>query len=665
MKENHLQVFLLEMGELLEEVEQTMLALEEDMNNIELIGRGFRAIHTMKGSSSMFGFERISSFLHKIENVYDLVRNGSLTLNSQIITLTLRAGDIIKKIIDNEDVNEIEINGITSQFASFLNSSSEQDINSVKSSITTNQERTQSNGNSKFKILFAPTENIFLTGTNPLLILRELADLGKTQINANIDVPNLDKIEPTLCYTKWEILLETDKDFNTIKDVFIFVEDDCLLEITAIKEDIIEEVAEKENSPTQIENLEKSDTTQSKKVATSQKDSIASIRVNSDKLDELVNLVGELVIVQARLTQIASKKNDLDLLNISEEVERLTWNLRDSTLNIRMLAIGTTFNKFKRLVRDLSLDLNKDVELTTSGGETEIDKTVIEKLNDPLIHIIRNSIDHGIESPDKRIANNKQKTGTIHLKASQSGGYVFIKISDDGAGLDRNKILQKAIEKGLAQPDKEYSDNEIYNFIFLPGFSTAALVTNVSGRGVGMDVVKRSIEGLRGTVEIDSELGKGTVVTCKLPLTLAIIEGLLVKVANDYFVIPLSQVEECVDNTNQKVFNKNGRSLIEIRGSLIPFISLHRLFELQHDENQREQFVIIKDSGYKIGITVDQIIGEQQVVIKSMGSVFKKVDSISGATILGDGSVALILDVLSLISKAEKDENSFTNNMFS
>lgn len=659
MKESHLQVFLLEANELLDEIEHTLLALEEDLNNSELISRAFRALHTLKGSGAMFGFDAIASFLHKIENVFDLIRNGELNLNSQIITLTLKSGDIIKKMLENQPIDENEIANINENFASFLNTgvSGEPSSSISESNIETNSNL------KKYIIKFAPTETIFMSGTNPLLLIRELTELGESKIKAESSIPVLDQLDPTLCYVKWEIELVSERSINDIKDVFIFVEDDCILEISeeVIQTGIFENTINvKEDC--EIVNDELAQTISKKTTAEVPKEVITSIRVNSDKLDELVNLVGELVIVQARLTQIAVKQNNLDLLSISEEVERLTWNLRDSTLNIRMLAIGTTFNKFKRLVRDLSMNLKKEVELVTNGGETEIDKTVIEKLNDPLIHIIRNSIDHGIESPEDRIKNGKSSVGEIKISAAQSGGYVYIKISDDGAGLDKNRILKKAIEKGLASWEKEYSDSEIYHFVFLPGFSTAASITSVSGRGVGMDVVKRSIETLRGTVEIDSNPGVGTVVTCKLPLTLAIIEGLLVRVSNEYFVIPLSQVEECVEYHTQKSFNRHGRSLIEIRGKLIPYISLNQVFELIPEYNPREQVVIIKDSEYKIGIKVDQIIGEQQVVIKSMGIVFKNVETISGATILGDGSVALILDVFNLIAKVEKSEQAYTNS---
>jgi len=369
-----------------------------------------------------------------------------------------------------------------------------------------------------------------------------------------------------------------------------------------------------------------------------------------------VNLVGELVTVQARLTQFSAKKNDPDLVGIAEEVERLSAELRDISMGIRMLPIGTTFAKFKRLVRDLSAELKKDIAFIMEGEETELDKTVIDRLSDPLVHLIRNSIDHGIESPDTRLAAGKTAQGTIRLSAEHSGAHVLISIADDGAGLDAEVIRAKAVEKGIITAEETLSEQELHSLIFAPGFSTAKNVTSVSGRGVGMDVVRSNIESLGGIVEIQSTKGIGTTITLKLPLTLAIIDGLLVNIANDSYVLPLSAVVECVELTQADRKQAHGRHLIKVRDEIIPFIPLREVFTVNGSIPPIEQVVITDLGGKRIGFVVDRVIGQHQTVIKTMGNLLKNIDNISGATILGDGSVALILDILKLMQQTEAIE---------
>jgi two-component system chemotaxis sensor kinase CheA len=378
--------------------------------------------------------------------------------------------------------------------------------------------------------------------------------------------------------------------------------------------------------------------------------------VAADKLDTLVDLVGELVTVQASLSRKAAQEEDAELLAISEKVERLTVELRDNTMGIRMLPIGTTFSKFKRLVRDLSGELGKEVVLATEGGETELDKTVIERLNDPLVHIIRNCIDHGIESPESREASQKPRHGTVTLSAVHSGAEVLIRISDDGRGLDTEGIRRKAEARGLISPDEELTEKEVYNLIFSPGFSTAERITGVSGRGVGMDVVKRGIENLRGTIEVDVDKGRGMTVTLKLPLTLAIIDGLLVQIGDTSFVAPLSAVEECRELTREDLRRANGRNVLSVRDELVPFVPLRGLFGINGGKPAIEQIVIADLEGYRIGFVVDQIVGEHQTVIKNLGKTYKDAKGISGATILADGTVALILDVSGLAEVARMEE---------
>jgi two-component system chemotaxis sensor kinase CheA len=389
---------------------------------------------------------------------------------------------------------------------------------------------------------------------------------------------------------------------------------------------------------------------QNKKAA----DQASSIRVPAEKLDYLVNMVGELVTVQSRLSQVASEGLHPQLVGIAEEVERLVSELRDTTMSIRMLPIGTTFNKFKRLVHDLSGELGKDINLVTNGGDTELDKTVIERLSDPLVHLIRNSIDHGIETPDLRLAQGKPREGTITLSATHSGANVLIEIADDGAGLNAEAIKAKAIEKGLLLPDANIPERDLFAMIFQPGFSTAQIVTSVSGRGVGMDVVKRNIDALHGKIDISSREGSGTTITLKLPLTLAIIDGLLVEIGEESFVMPLSAVEECVELKRSESSNNHGNNLIMIRGELLPYIILRDLFKIHGSTPSIEQIVTTQVDGRRIGFVVDQVIGQHQTVIKSLGRMYRNADEISGATILGNGRVVLILDLPKLVEKAEQ-----------
>ncbi|MFP4498865.1 MAG: chemotaxis protein CheA, partial [Vulcanimicrobiota bacterium] len=503
-------------------------------------------------------------------------------------------------------------------------------------------------------------------------------------------------------YIQWDIILAGQVSREDIEDVFIFVDDSAKITIEVIDEDS-DILSEEEYKPLgkilsergdiseeDIDNalreqkpvgeilinkgvvskekitsaLEEQKTIRELRARRNQEETTSNIRVSSDKLDKLINLVGEIVIAQARLSQYAANKNQPELEYIAEEVERLTIELRDSTLNIRMVPIETSFSKFKRLVRDLSRDLNKEINLYTFGGDTELDKNVIEKLNDPLVHLIRNSIDHGLETPEERVAKGKPRAGCIELSAFQSGADVMIEIRDDGQGLDEKAIFNKAVQKQLISPDAELSRKEIFSLILQPGFSTSSKVTNISGRGVGMDVVKKCIDQLKGNIIIESEKGRGTIITLKLPLTLAIIEGLLVKINDSFYVIPLYSVEECVELTKRDIKNSNGRHLIEVREELVPYVRLREYFDFSKERPPIEQIVITNHNNHRIGLVVDEVVGEHQTVVKTLGTVYKNINSISGATILGDGTVALILDIVNLIREAEYEELDWIKNTF-
>jgi two-component system chemotaxis sensor kinase CheA len=696
----HANAFIEEAYELLAELEDSLLELEEHPEDKDLIGKVFRAMHTIKGSGAMFGFDDIAAFTHQVESVYDRVRDGALPVTKELINLTLQARDVIKAMLDGpcEEITRGQApNQIVSALGKLLDGeTAPANTTSPGESAPTLPNDSAADVDATYRIRFKPSPGIFATGNNLMLILEELRGLGECAVVARPDnIPLIEVMDPESCYISWDIVLTTNRGMNAIKDVFIFVEDLCEIRIDIVdKETFTDAIGRGENYKRLGEILvERGDITQDqlqnvldekkligemliekgvvtpdevksalveqehvrrvKEKARSKEDDISSVRVPAQKLDMLVNLVGELVTVQARLAQTASLLNDTEVSSISEEVERLTAELRDNTLNMRMLPIGTTFGRFKRLIRDLSQELGKEIEMTTEGAETELDKTVIERLNDPLVHLIRNSIDHGIERPDEREAAGKPRTGTIHLAASHSGANVVIEIRDDGKGLDREAILLKAAERGLVSQNAELTDKEIFGFIFQPGFSTAKEVTSVSGRGVGMDVVKRAIDALRGSIEIASEKGKGTTVTIRLPLSLAIIEGLLVTLGNDSFVLPLSIVEECIELTGDDVERAHGADLAYVRGDIVPYIRLRREFRIKGERPQREQVVVTKVNGSRVGFVVDSVVGEHQTVIKNLGRFYKRVNAVSGATILGDGTVALIVDAAKLATDVE------------
>lgn len=693
MTDTYKEAYIEEANEHLLELEASLLELEETPNDRELIGKVFRSLHTIKGSGAMFGFDDIASFTHEIETVYDKVRDGKIGVTKELIDLTLLAKDQIKAMLSgvmgDEDAT-LKQKEIISGLKNFLNDD-KPSAKQVKNYPDKTLNLESINENLTYRIRFRPFHNIFLTGTNPLTLLDELRSLGECKIVAQVDdIPPLESLSPEYCYTYWDIILTTDKGINAIRDVFIFVEDMCELTITVIesgeiqdKDDSYKKIGEilLEKGDIKKEDLQKALTEKKyigeilvekglvapdkiesalveqehiKKVRDKSKEEIqSSIKVSADKLDKLVNLVGELVTVQARLTQTVSKSDDSELTSIAEEVERLTIEMRDNTLNMRMLPIGTTFGRFKRLVRDLSGELGKEIEMTTEGADVELDKTVIEKINDPLVHLIRNSIDHGIEPPQVRESIGKPRKGKIHISATHSGGNVIITISDDGGGLDKDAILAKALEKGLINSNSDLTEKEIFNFIFHPGFSTAKDITSVSGRGVGMDVVKKSIESLRGSIDITSTKKKGTTVAISLPLTLAIVEGLLVSIDRSYFVIPLSVVQECVELTEADINRANGKNIAYIRGEIVPYIRLRNEFGIGGSRPDIEQIVITYINGERIGFVVDSVIGEHQTVIKNLGRLYRNVEGISGATILGDGTVALIVDVLKIMRNIE------------
>ncbi|MGB7865524.1 MAG: chemotaxis protein CheA, partial [Candidatus Sulfotelmatobacter sp.] len=549
--------FLEEAREILVELESALLALNENRDDKELVGRAFRALHTIKGSGAMFGFDELAAFSHNLENAFDEVRNDRLSVSSELINLSLEALDQIKAMLDEAAgrgaASGVLSAGILGKLRQLTGKAETQAAPTTPPPASLSE---RPKGAARdWHIRFGPGPDLMRHGANPLLLLRELKLLGSLHIKASMAaIPPLGELDAERCYVTWDMVLTTSSSREAIRDVFIFVEDSCELTIESTaapsSTPVVANAVAATPAPEPPKAADKKPPPWGRR-ASDTPDNASSIRVPAAKLDQFVNLVGELVTVQARLVELATRREDPEVVTVSEEIERLTTALRENSISIRMLPIRGTFERFRRLVHDLARDLHKEVELTIEGADTELDKSVIDQLNDPLMHLIRNSMDHGIEPPETRLAAGKRPSATIHLAARHSGASVLITVADDGGGINAAAVRERAIEKGLAAAEAQLSESEIFNFILAPGFSTAQKITDVSGRGVGMDVVRRSVEGLRGTIDIASKPGSGTTVTLRLPLTLAIIDGLLVRVEQAYFVLPLATTLECIELTGQ------------------------------------------------------------------------------------------------------------------
>ena len=668
-RQNPAQTFLQEAEDLLGQIEEITLEVQPDAPVGESIHRLFRAFHTIKGSGAMFGFDTVAAFTHHVETVLDKVRDGLVPVSRELIDLLLAARDQIKLLLESAQTGAAVPTEKGDRIIARLNAllPSQALVAPIK--------KTPASANTGalevFKIHFRPAADVMASGTNPALLLDELRALGACTVTAHTEtVPTLELLQPDQCYLAWDITLTTDKGLNAIKDVFIFVEDTSKLVIQPAgtpppTADTPAPCATPVLAPASTPaNVSPAAPATASAPVTLRKLSArdAVVRVPSERLDRLVNLVGELVMNQSRLSQLALSADVPSLSGPVEELERLVDELRDNVLGIRMMPIGTTFSRFKRLVHDLSAELGKEIELVTEGAETELDKTVLDQLGDPLVHVIRNSIGHGIELPADRERAGKPRHGTIRLTASHVGSNVVITIEDDGKGIDVEAVRAKALEKKLISPSTNLTEKEVLDLIFLPGFSTAKQVTNVSGRGVGMDVVKRQFDALRGQISMSTNAGKGTKLTLTLPLTLAIIDGLLVEISQDQFIVPMSIVTENVELHRSERGRLNGRNVIPVRGELIPYVHLREAFAMPGEEPEIEKIVIVRHGNERVGFVVDRVLGSHQTVIQSLGRFYRDINIVSGTTIMGDGRVALILDVAGIVAHASQQPKTTTND---
>jgi two-component system chemotaxis sensor kinase CheA len=671
------EIFREEAFELLAQIDIPLMELEKTPDNSELVNTVFRTLHTIKGSGSMCGFDELARFTHDLESIFDCMRRGLFKADRKIIGLTLKAKDCMRSLIEGSD--SIEENNLRNEILEELKtvtSGNPCTCEDMDETVLPDEEKKPEvegivpPAEDHYKIIFMPAPDIFLKTMKIEPLLYELAALGRCSFRIDTgSIPDFDDIDPERCYVNWIMDLYTDRGIEAIRNVFIFAEDYSELIIKTkngfyvnnaffLKEDVAVHKEIIQSRGDGIPSRRAGDGV----LADRRKVDATSIRVKNEKLDTLVNVVGELVTLQARLNQESTKARLPEFVSIAENLGRLTDELRDSTMSIRMVPLSDTFNGFQRLIYDLSAALNKKMKVVTSGGETELDKNVMEGLRDPLMHLIRNSADHGIESPAVRRAAGKDETGTISLVAEYAGSNVKISITDDGAGLNREKIRRRAIERDLLGTG-EYDDRQIFNMIFEPGFSTAEVTTDISGRGVGMDVVKRNIEKLRGSIDIESSEGQGTTVVLTIPLTLAIIDGFMVELGGGLFILNLANVRECLDFSEFTREDGDGQFVINLRGDIIPCIDLRTVFKMRSDNVEYPHIVITEIDSIRYGFLVDRVMGKYQTVVKPLAKGSHNRDMIAGATILGDGSVALILDAASIvkdmISSAEANRSSY------
>ncbi len=674
------QVFFEESFEGLDAMESGLLNLDMGDVDDEVINTIFRAAHSIKGGSGTFGFTAVSDFTHVMETLLDEMRDGRRQVTQAAVNVLLGSVDCLREMLtaiqDDSDIDVETVSEHQQALEKELAQGGGASAQPVEVAAEVVEESVDPGESPGWEIAFSPHLGMLRTGNDPVRIFRELSELGDLEVTVDFrGMPSLNEIEPEDCHLSWKLILKGDVQESEINDIFDWVEDECDMAISPLRDengDYIEAqaidvepvveavkqqptpVAAKADAPTDVNKTTKP-TVKSDSKSKDNKSS-GSIRVDTSKIDTLINMVGELVITQSMLSLVGEhfEINKLDQLkNGLSQLERHTRELQESVMNIRMLPISFVFSRFPRLVHDLSTKLGKKIDLKLVGEQTEVDKTVVELLSDPLVHLVRNSLDHGIEMPAERLAAGKPENGTVILEAYHRGGNIVIEVVDDGKGLDKEKLRAKAIEKGLIEEDAILTDKQTYELIFMPGFSTAEQLTDVSGRGVGMDVVRRNIQTLGGNIEIISELGKGSTISIHLPLTLAILDGQSIAVGDERFIVPLGSIIESLNITDDQVNKVAGKGeTFLLRDEYLPIVRMHEIFQVESAQRTNLMdglVVVVEGQGVRCGLFVDDLLGQQQVVIKSLEANYRKVEGVSGATILGDGSVALILDIPGLV----------------
>lgn len=678
------EIFKGEVDELLESAEETLISLEKDVTSDELINEIFRVFHSVKGSAGVAGFTKMAQFSHGVENILDRVRQKELQISKNLISLILESIDVLKNYLDHyfedAELDEDHQAKVEASLNRFRGVAPESEF-----VIADKKTHMMKPGVRYYGIHIELNKEIFYRGQDPLLLLNELKTLGDFEsIRCNtVAMPPIEQLDPLYCYFSYDVVLRTAHDIEDIRDVFIFVIDDNNIRINDISDRFLDgvdtELADKRVGEILVDEGAVDEDTVNAVVAEhrmigeeliekggvdenvvrnaldrkqkSKKIQIASsIRVNTDKLDKLINLIGEMVISVARVSLIGEESGNKDIINSTMELNRISRELQEQIMMVRMVPLESTFKRFYRVVRDISNAQGKHIELKISGEETELDKTMIEQIADPLKHMIRNSVDHGVENPEERIRSKKPDKGTIWLRAYQEEGNVIIEVEDDGKGIDPDKVYKKAAEKGLVKKSRaSYSDEEIFSFLFIPGFSTAEQVTEISGRGVGMDVVKRNVESLKGKIEVSSVIGKGSKFKIKLPLTIAIIDGMHLRIGHGQYIIPLDAIVETFQYSALDLKRvKGAQDLVNLRGQIYPLIRLHEYFgeALGDETNQNRGIVVLVESTFKkFCIYVDEILGISQAVIKNLQKNYRSIPGVIGASLNGDGSISLIIDI--------------------
>lgn len=678
-------VFFEESFEGLDAMESGLLNLEEGAADVEAINTIFRAAHSIKGGAGTFGFMEVSEFTHKMETLLDEMRNGQREVTQEANNVLLFAVDVLREMLvavqQKTETDDVRIADACEQLVSILGGDDQGgDVDDIT---TTSASTPDGDGNEPigWKIEFRPHQHMLQTGNDPVRMFRELDSLGELSVEVDDShLPAFSDLEPEDSYLAWHIELRGDIEKSEVVEIFEWVDDDCDLvieplvgsgssetvapldseeEVVAITEDlepvtVLDEEVEDVKVAEPIQQVEAEQAEVKQKSTTTP--AAASIRVSTDKIDSLINMVGELVITQSMLSQVGDNfTEDMlpQLIDGLAQLERNTREMQEGVMRIRMLPISFAFNRFPRLVHDLTSKTGKKVDLKLIGEQTELDKTVMEKIGDPLVHLVRNSLDHGLETPEVRLAAGKSETGTLNLNAYHQGGNIVIEIEDDGAGLNEEKIFNKAVEKGLVSESDNLTPDKIHELIFLAGFSTADVVSDISGRGVGMDVVRKNINSLGGSVEVKSQQGIGTKFTIRLPLTLAIMDGQSIRVADENYILPLVSIIESLEVKASDIKQVSGKGeLYKLRDDYVSVIRLYDVFNIKPSITELEEglLVVVEGDGQQVGLFIDDLLGQQQVVIKSLETNYRKVLGLSGATILGDGTVALILDVPGLIS---------------